>query len=561
MTVSGVVVSTGVAIGQAVHIIEQDASVDFKTINLAGIKEQQQKVSDSILELTELLVGGQKKLPEDSENYDLIEADILLLNDDELLETLNNEIKIQRYTASMAVSRVFEQHAIEVESIPDPSIASRADDIRALAKRLIATINGTLAWDMSFIFEPSIILAHDITPAEFAMLPFQHVKAIVLQTGGLTSHTAILARAAGIPALLNCDYTGLNINNGQQIAVDAINGLLYKSPSEDDLKGIKLVVDEERKQQKQLAAYKDQKAVTIDGQGVTIYANAGSLSEITRMSDLGSDGVGLLRTEFMLLNSLEYPCENTQLQHYCDALHQLSGLPLTIRTLDIGADKDVAFFRQADEENPALGIRGCRFSLKHHQYFKPQLKAALRSANHGSVRLMFPMVNQVEELEDILVIIESCKEELSAQGLVYKQPKIGIMLETPASILNLDSLLPLVDFVSIGTNDLTQYTMAADRGNLELTCTYPSLSPSVLKLIKIAIDQAKKHNVEVSLCGELASDKNAVPILLGLGLKELSVNISNVLEIKSLICNSKLAEFKLIAQKAIKAKRISELNS
>ena len=562
MTVSGVVVSTGVAIGQAVHIIEQDSSVDFKTINVTDVQQQQQKIHCAISELTELLVGGQKKLPDDSENHHLIEADILLLNDDELIEALLNEIKIQRYTASMAVSRVFEQHASEIESIPDPNISSRANDIRALAKRLIATINGTLAWDMSFIFEPSIILAHDITPAEFAMLPFEHVKGIVLQTGGLTSHTAILARAAGIPAILNCDYTGLSIGNGQRVAIDAINGLLYQSPLDDDLRKIEQIADQEIKLQRLLTTYKERKATTLDGENITVLANVGTLSEITRMLSLGTDGIGLLRTEFMLLNSTEYPNEKTQFQFYCDALHQLSGLPLTIRTLDIGADKEVAFFKQTLEENPALGIRGCRFSLRHQQYFRPQLKAVLRAANHGHVRLMFPMVNQVEELEQILVIIEACKEELEAQGVDYGQPQLGIMLETPASILNLDSLLPLVNFVSIGTNDLAQYTMAADRSNLELTCTYPSLSPSVLKLIKIAIDQARQYDVDISLCGELASDKNAVPVLLGLGLKQLSVYIfSNVLEIKSLICNSQLTEFKLIAKQAMRAKRISELSN
>ena len=364
MTVSGVVVSTGIATGQAVHIIEQDSSVDFRLIKKSDVAAQQNRLKSSINELTELLKGGQQKLSQQSENFELIEADIMLLNDDDLIEALLSEIHQHRYTASMAVNRVFENHASDVELIPDPMIASRADDIRALSKRLIATVNGTLAWDMSFIFEPSIILAHDITPAEFAMLPMQHVKGIVLETGGLTSHTAILARAAGIPAILNCDYAAVSITNGAQIALDAVNGILYSSPTANDIKQIKQVESEEDLRQKSLATFKDQKAKTKDGELIKLYANVGNLSEITRTVSLGTDGVGLFRTEFMLMNSKQYPDESTQYKHYCDALHQLDDLPLTIRTLDIGADKDLSFIKQDAEENPALGIRGARFTLK-----------------------------------------------------------------------------------------------------------------------------------------------------------------------------------------------------
>ncbi len=561
MTVSGVVVSTGIATGQAVHIIEQDSSVDFKLIKKTEISAQQKRLKLSITELTELLRGGQQKLSEKSENFDLIEADIMLLNDDDLIESLFSEIYQYRYTASMAVNRVFENHAAEVELIPDPTISGRANDIRTLSKRLIATINGTLAWDMSFIFEPSVILARDITPAEFAMLPMRHVKGIVLETGGLTSHTAILARAADIPAILNCDYSAADIINGEQITLDAVNGILYSSPTADDIAQIKQIEREERQRQKALSQFKDKKAKTTDGKEIKVYANVGNLSEITRIISLGTDGVGLFRTEFMLLNSTQYPNEHTQYRYYCDALHHLDGLPLTIRTLDIGADKDLSFIEQEHEENPALGIRGARFTLKHQAYFKPQLRAVLRAGNHGYVRLMFPMINQIEELETIMTILEECKTELSDENIGFGDIQIGLMIETPAAVLNLEALLPHIDFISIGTNDLTQYTMAADRSNPELSCNYPSLSPAVLKLTKMTIDLARKHKVSVSLCGELASDENAVPILLGLGLRELSVNIANVLQVKSQICNGSVADFKKLAENALEAKRITELNS
>ncbi|MCL1079547.1 phosphoenolpyruvate--protein phosphotransferase [Parashewanella spongiae] len=560
MSLAGVAVSSGVAFGQAVHLIEQDCSVDFHLLPKSEIKPEKQRLTQAVKELISILETGQNGLEIDSENFQLIDADILLLQDEDLLNDMLIAIENQRFSASLAVDRIFDFQASEIEALNDPILASRAYDIRCLSNRLIASINGTLTWDLSHLRQASILFAKDITPAEFAMLPQQNISGIILETGGLTSHTAILARAAGIPALFNCSYQELSIRNGQTVILDAISGVLHAKPSQELQSALRLKQLNESERLQQLLTFKDKEAITQDGHKVALYANVGNLSEITRTTELGAQGVGLFRTEFMLMNATEYPNEQNQFLLYCDALHVLDGCPLTIRTLDIGADKDLPFEHHAHEENPALGIRGCRYTLAHPELLKPQLKAALRAANHGSIRLMFPMINQIEELDSILQEIEICKQELVSEEVGFGDFEIGLMIETPAAVMNINSLLPHLDFVSIGTNDLTQYTMAADRGNPQLTKAFPSLSPAILNLIKMTITAAKVFDVKVSLCGELASDKRAVAVLVGMGLEELSINLSSLLEIKSTICDGNYNNWQTLANSALKTSRVSELH-
>ncbi|MBE8168606.1 MAG: phosphoenolpyruvate--protein phosphotransferase [Shewanella sp.] len=560
MSLAGVAVSSGVAFGQAVHLVEQDCSVHYHLLPVSEIHSEKSSLTQAIEELICILETGQKCIEIDSDNFQLIDADILLLQDEELLNDMCTAIENQQFSASLAVDRIFDFQASEIEALQDPILASRAYDIRCLSKRLIASINGTLTWDLSHLRQASILLAQDITPAEFAMLPLDNISGIILKTGGLTSHTAILARAAGIPALFNCAYHELSIRNGQTVILDAISGELHAKPSRELRSELRLKQLTESNRLQQLLTFKDKDAETQDGHKIALFANVGNLSEITRTAELGAQGVGLFRTEFMLMNATEYPNEQTQFLLYCDALHVLDGCPLTIRTLDIGADKDLPFERHVHEENPALGIRGCRYTLNRPELFKPQLRAALRAANHGSIRLMFPMVNQVEELDTILQEIEMCKQELVAEEVGFGDFELGLMIETPAAVMNLNSLLPHIDFVSIGTNDLTQYTMAADRGNLQLTKAFPSFSPVILNFIKMTIKAAKEFDVKVSLCGELASDKRAVAVLVGMGLEELSVNLSSLLEIKSIICDGNYSNWQTLANAALKTTRIDELH-
>ena len=564
MSISGIVVSSGIAFGQSRILKQHNSELDYRVLALAQVPAEQAKLTTAIAQFVTSLAISLQSLRQDSENYQLIEADILLLEDDELIAQLQTSIADQQFTASVAVERIFTQHANQLRAMEDIYLADRAQDIACLGSRLISVINGNIKHDLQNLHGPTILFAYDLTPAEFATLPLDKINGIVLKTGGLTSHTAILARSAGIPALLSCDFDLIKGNetlkDDQAVALDALSGNLHINPDSDVLQQLTLLGEHDTLRKTQLLKYKDQPMVTKDSHRVALLANVGCLSEIGHLSDAGADGIGLFRTEFMLMNASEMPTEEVQYRLYCDALQLLDGKIFTIRTLDIGADKELPCLSLPAEDNPALGFRGARYSLAHPELLKIQLKAVLRAANHGQIRLMFPMINQVEELDKLFDIIEECKTELVDEERGYGDLSYGIVIETPAAVLNLPSMLPRLDFISIGTNDLTQYTMAADRTNPALTKAYPSLSPAILTLIKMTINTAKPARIPISLCGELASSPNMAAILVGMGLDELSVSPSSLLELKSSLCNHTLATYQKWSQQALSIQRLDELN-
>ncbi|MBB1441140.1 phosphoenolpyruvate--protein phosphotransferase, partial [Shewanella sp. SG41-4] len=475
MSINGIVVSAGIAFGKALTITTQLPPLDFKLLSIEQIDLQQQKLTQAIHHLITHLQHCQHHLCPDCDNFQLIDSDIMLLEDEELQQQLHQHISQFRVCAAVAVDRVFNQHAAEMSSLDDPYMANRSGDIICLAKRLTSALHGHLQWDLSTLTEDTILLADDLTPAEFAILPLTHITGLILESGGLTSHTAILARAAGIPALLNYQFSQSEdpITDGSQLILDGMSGELHISPSSELFVQLKQKQQQELLRRQALMIYKDKPSQTLDGHQVTLMANVGNLSEISHTADVGAQGIGLFRTEFLLMNAKALPNEQQQYKLYCDALHSLQGEVLTIRTFDIGADKEIPCLPQSNEDNPALGIRGIRYSLAHPETFITQIKAILRAANHGQIRLMFPMVSQVEELDAAFLLIERAKAELIEQEKGFGTLSYGIVVETPAAVLNLPSMLPLLDFVSIGTNDLTQYTLAADRTNPHLAKQYP----------------------------------------------------------------------------------------
>lgn len=559
MSITGIVVSSGIAFGQALHLNLHHEKIDYRVIAKTQIPVEIQKLKKAFALQKQHLLQGLTKLEPKSSHFELIEADILLLEDEEMLSQIEEAISTLQIRAAVAIERIFTYQASELEQLDDPYLANRAQDILCLGNRLIARLNGAQHLDLSRLKQDTIIFAHDLTPAEFAMLPLEHITGLVLNTGGITSHTAILARSASIPALLSCQYEQANIKNGAQVVLNAIDGELVIEPTPQRHAQLMLLMQQDVERKQQLLTLKDLPTETLDGHRVPLLANVGSLNEISHLADVGAEGIGLFRTEFMLMNTSTLPDEKTQYHFYCDALHLMEGKTFTIRTLDVGADKELPCLAPLNEDNPALGIRGIRYSLENPALFNTQVKAILRAANHGSIRLMFPMINQVEELEALLGFIEACKRELIEEEKGFGQLSYGIVVETPAAVLNLASMLPLLDFISIGTNDLTQYTMAADRTNPLLTKTYPSLSPAVLQLIKTAIELAKENGVTVSLCGELASDPNVAPLLIGMGIDELSVNLSSLLEVKSGLRDISYQACITLATHALKIKRIEEL--
>lgn len=559
MSITGIIVSAGIAFGEAHHLIHTKQHLDYRPIPLAKIPQQQGKFAKALRELQDQLTHSQATLSNDSDNYQLIEADLLLLQDDELIEQVNDAIRTLQLSASVAVERIFAHQANELDSLDDPYLANRAQDVRCLGQRVVAAINGHLNQGLQRLDKPSILLAQDLTPAEFALLPRDNLCGIVLKTGGLTSHTAILARAAGIPAILSCQFDADSIPNGTPLVLDALSGELWINPNPEQHASLTATRHHELARRAALQAYRDGPAQTQDGHKIGLMANVGNLNDITHLSDVGADGIGLFRTEFMLMNVSTLPDEKAQYSLYCEALHALGGKTFTIRTLDIGADKELPCLRQETEDNPALGLRGIRYTLAHPELFKTQLRAILRAANHGPIRLMFPMVNQVEELDEIFALIAQCQDALEEEEKGYGELSYGIVVETPAAVFNLGAMLPRLDFVSIGTNDLTQYAMAADRTNPQLTRDYPSLSPAILALINMTIIQAKAAKVKVSLCGELASSPQIAPLLMGMGLDELSVNLSSLLEVKAAICQGRFEQFTTLAHKALQQDRIANL--
>ncbi|MBO1272652.1 phosphoenolpyruvate--protein phosphotransferase [Shewanella sp. 4t3-1-2LB] len=562
MEMKGIAVSSGIAQGKAVLFEPFDNSLDYRLLPLSSIPSEQAKASHAVAQLCQQLRNSLLSLEAGSANYQLVEADLLLLDDAELTSQISRSINTLQLSAGAAVQRVFYHQASEMEALDDPYLARRAQDVLSLSKRLIATINGAGGERLQQLQEDSILLAEDLTPAEFALLPLNHIKGIVLKTGGITSHTAILARAAGIPALLSCNFDAAAISNGTELFLDGYQGKLYAQPDAKELATLQKQLADDRQRRDALARYRDIPCVTQDGHSLTLLANVGNLNDIARLPQSGAEGIGLFRTEFMLMDAVSMPDEKEQFSLYCEALQLIKGKCLTIRTLDVGADKEFSCINQLlAEDNPALGVRGLRYTLRHKDVLHTQLRAVLRAAAFGQVRLMFPMVCQPEELDELFAEIEICRQQLLLEQKPFAEPEYGIVVETPAAVVNLSTMLPRLSFVSIGTNDLAQYTLAADRGNPQLTASYPAFCPAVLQLIAQTLNTAKAAGVTTSLCGELASDPRIAPLLMGMGFDELSANAAALPEIKAAICEGKFSEFVELAQKALQCQRISELES
>lgn len=560
MSLSGIVGSPGIAFGHALHLHLHPEKREYHLLPSNEIKQEKQTLIKVINHKKQQLTQHLQRLPAASHNYQLIEADFLLLDDDELIQKLCDEIERFQLCAAVAIDRIFSYQAAEINALDNHYLASRSHDILSLASRLIDQINGAHNVELSKINVPTILLASDITPAEFSMLPLKYITAIVLKTGGITSHTAILARNAGIPALFDCPFNQENISNHQPLALDALSGKLYIEPAPLILARLSELKATRLKQKQQLLKFKHRQTQTIDGHQIPLLVNIGSVNETTHLNDMGVEGIGLFRTEFMLMNTKSAPSENKQYRLYSDIIHLLNGKIFTIRTLDIGAEKVLPFLNSLPEENPALGLRGIRYTLHYSSLFITQIQAVLRAAQYGPVRLMFPMINQIEELDAIFDIIHQCQSQLTKDNVKFGQLSYGIVVETPAAVMNLASMLPQLDFVSIGTNDLTQYAMAADRGNPLFTKMYPSLSPAILSLIGLVISTAKNHGTQVSLCGELASDPHVAPLLIGMGINELSVNLPTILEVKSTLSNISHAQCHALAQKALSMNTIKALH-
>lgn len=470
-------------------------------------------------------------------NAAIFEVHQMMMEDDGYNESVENIIRSQGVNAEYAVATTGDNYAQMFSAMDDDYMRERAADVRDISERLLTILNGeeTGAVDAD---EPKIIVAEDLAPSETVQLDKDKVLSFVTVKGSLNSHTAILARTMAIPALVNASVPLESEIDGRLGIVDGANGTFYVDPDEETLAEMKKRQEEDLSRKQLLLTLKGKENVTLDGQKVMLYANIGNIKDLATVIQNDAGGIGLFRSEFIYLEKEDFPTEEEQFQIYRQVAQTMAGKRVIIRTLDIGADKQCDYFHMEHEENPALGCRAIRICLTRPEIFKTQLRALFRASAYGNLQIMYPMITSVWEVEAIAKIVEEVKTELTAQNLQFGDPKQGIMIETPAAVMVSRELAKKVDFFSIGTNDLTQYTLAVDRQNPELDAFYDPHHPAVLAMIRMVVENAHAEGIWAGICGELGADLSLTKEFLKMGVDELSVSPGRVLPIRKVIVES-----------------------
>ncbi|MDO4454332.1 MAG: phosphoenolpyruvate--protein phosphotransferase [Eubacteriales bacterium] len=470
----------------------------------------------------------------------IFEAHQMMLKDEYYINAVEEKIKKEQINAEYAVSRTEEELDAVFSSMEDSYISERAADIKDVSERILSILSGT-SKEKRKEKEPFILVADDLTPSETVQIDKEKVLSFVTVHGSVNSHTAILAKTMNIPALIGVPVTADKQLDGKMAIVNGEEGWICIDPDAITLERYKKKQEEERKEREALQALRGKESKTLDGKKVLLCANIGDLKGLESAMENGADGIGLFRSEMLYLGKETYPTEEEQFKVYKTLAETMAGKEVIIRTLDIGADKHVAYFQMEQEENPAMGCRAIRICLRRPEIFKTQLRALFRASVYGKISILYPMITSVEEIEKIQQIIEEIKQELKEKNLAFGEPKQGIMIETPAAALISDLLAEQVGFFSIGTNDLTQYTLAVDRQNPRMEEWYHPYHEAVLRLIAITVQNGHKAGIRVGICGELGSDPNMTEAFLRMGVDELSVNPGSILPMKRRICEMDLS--------------------
>ena len=471
----------------------------------------------------------------------IFEVHQMMLEDEDYLESMENMIRTELVNAEYAAAATGDNFAEMFAAMDDEYMKARSADVKDISERLVRNLSGEGDNDLSSM-EPSIIVADDLSPSETVQMDKEKILAFVTVHGSTNSHTAILARMMNIPALIGVPMDLNSLKTGMMAVVDGFSGQVIFEPEEDVQKETEKRMQEEAEKQKLLEELKGKENVTPDGRKINIYANIGSVGDLGYVMENDAGGIGLFRSEFLYLGRNDFPTEEEQFQAYKQAVQTMAGKKVIIRTLDIGADKQVEYFNLGKEENPALGYRAIRICLKQPEIFKAQLRALFRAAVYGNLSVMYPMITSTEEVEKIYAIVAEVEEELKAQEVQYKIPEQGIMIETPAAVMISDRLAEMVDFFSIGTNDLTQYTLAIDRQNEQLDDFYNPHHEAVLRRIRMVVENAHKCGKWAGICGELGADLTLTEQFVRMGVDELSVAPSMILKLRKIVREMKAEE-------------------
>ena len=560
--ITGIPASPGIVFGKALVLKEEKIVLDTQKISEDQVEAEVARFyagrEAAVEQLNSIHQRALKSLGE--EKAAIFEGHLMILEDEELEEEIIDYLRSNKVNASVAASKIIDQQVEMLSEIDDEYLKERAGDIRDIGNRLIKNILGMHIVDLGDIAEESILVAYDLTPSETAQLNLEKVLGFITDIGGRTSHTSIMARSLELPAIVGTNDVTARVNTGDYLILDAVNNRVYVNPTQAEIDELKTLEAKLAEEKAELAKLKDLPAVTLDDHKVDVVANIGTIRDCEGAHRNGAEGVGLYRTEFLFMDRDQLPSEEEQFIAYKEVVEAMEGRLVVLRTMDIGGDKELPYLNLPKEMNPFLGWRAVRIALDRREILHAQLRAVLRASAFGKLAVMFPMIISVEEIRELKSVLETLKAALRAEGKAFDENiQVGVMVETPSAAVNAKFLAKEVDFFSIGTNDLTQYTLAVDRGNELISHLYNPMSPSVLGLIKQVIDASHAEGKWTGMCGELAGDERATLLLLGMGLDEFSMSAISVPHIKKLVRHVSYQEAKALADEALQKPTAAEI--
>lgn len=545
----GTGISDGIGLGKAIIFKSQKIKLEKNKIKDVTLEKEKlykaiKEVEKEIEDLLEKISGTEKEI---------MQAYLLILQDPNLIQKTIEIIEKEKWNAAYATEIGFNEIIKEFEKVDDTYISERSKDIEDMKKKIIAKIIGKEEINLSKLPSNTILVAKELSTSDIAKLDFKNIEGIITEVGGMNSHMAIMARTHEIPSSVGVNKITQNIKQNDVVAINGKTGEIFVNPSKKEYKNFEEIKEKIKKEKNELENYKNQDSITKDGHEVKVLANIGMPDDVKIVIQNTAEGVGLFRSEFLYMNSENFPTENEQFEAYKKVVLKLKNKEVIIRTLDIGGDKDLKYMKLPKEDNPFLGYRAIRICLDDINLFKVQLRAILKASAYGNVAIMIPMISSLEELRKTKEIINEVKEELREKKIKFDENiKIGIMIEIPAAALIADELAKECDFFSIGTNDLIQYTVAVERGNKKIANLYTHFHPAVIRLIKKAIEGAHKNHILCGMCGEAAGDVTFIPLLIGLGLDEFSMNANKVLNVRKLIRKLDFKECQKLADEVLK---------